>query len=102
MMLLATVIMSNALSCRLFKAHPEMGPLFPDVKNYQDLVEMRRKQQLEGHPERIFSALKEALRAINDADIFYAKMEAIGVLMARVGLDLQNLKVSCIFCESLL
>ena len=78
-----------------------MGVLFPDVNNCQDLLEMRGKQQLDGHPKKIFTVLKEALKAINDADVFYAKMEGVGKLMAKVGLDLENLKVSCIFYEIL-
>ena len=89
-----TVLLTSFVLYRLFTSHPEIGPLFPDVKNCQDLLEMRKRQRLNGHPEKIVAVLNEALKAMDDAAIFYAKMEGVGKLMANVGLDLESLKVS--------
>ena len=58
---------------------------------------MRRRQRFAGHPKRIVDVLNEALKAMDDAAIFYAKMEGVGKVMANVGLDLENLKVSKMF-----
>ena len=90
-------IMKVFFFCRLFKTYPKIAPLFPSVNTCQELQNMRRKGQLYGHPKKLINVLREALQAINDADIFYAKMEGIGKVMAKVGLDLESLKVSSMF-----
>ena len=81
------------ISCRLFLARPDIGPLLPDIKCYQDLVEMRQSQQLYGHPKIIIRILNEALLSVHDADVFYTKMEGVGKVMAKASLDPGNLKV---------
>lgn len=78
---------------RLFQTHPDIGRLFPDVKNQRDLEVMRCKNRLSGHPLRMISVLSEAVSSINDAKIFYRKMDNIGRLMAKAGIDDQNLQV---------
>ena len=69
--------------------------MFPDVKSERDLEEMRRKKRLSGHPLRMVSVLSEAVSSINDAKVFYRKMDNVGRLMAKAGVDDENLQVCC-------
>ena len=54
---------------------------------------MRRRKRLSGHPLRMVSVLSEAVSSINDAKIFYKKMDNIGKLMAKAGVDTENMQV---------
>ena len=84
------------LALRLFQTYPDIARLFPDVKTQRDLEEMRRKKRLSGHPLRMVSVLSEAVSSIDDAKMFYRRMDNVGKLMAKAGVEDENLKV-CIF-----
>ena len=83
----------NVVTLRLFQTHPDIARMFPDVKSERDLEEMRRKKRLSGHPLRMVSVLSEAVSSINDAKMFYRKMDNVGRLMAKAGVDDENLQV---------